>query len=132
MKKWLNTKSIAFWTRASLSVLLFTFISIYTFVQMREILYGVDIKANISDYIESTHISQISGQAKNAIYLTINGREISVDKDGSFTENMALPYGFSIITLVAKDQFGKIIEKTMEVYTTKERSVAYQIKNKDL
>lgn len=99
---------------------------------MHEIFYGINIKANIESYIESTQISKISGQAKNAIYLTINGREIYVDKDGTFTENMALPYGFSIITLVAKDQFGKTIEKTMEVYTTKEKSVAYQIKKKDL
>lgn len=132
MKKWIQTKSIAFWTRTFLSVSLFTVISVYTFIQMHEIFYGINIKANIESYIESTQISKISGQAKNAIYLTINGREIYVDKDGTFTENMALPYGFSIITLVAKDQFGKTIEKTMEVYTTKEKSVAYQIKKKDL
>jgi hypothetical protein len=132
MKNWINKKSIKFWIQTGLSVFLFVTIGVYSFVQMREIFYGVNIKANIEGYAESTHISKISGQAKNAIYFAINGREVFIDKEGAFTENLALPSGFSIVTLTAKDKFGKTIEKTMEIYTAKEKAVAYQVKEKHL
>jgi hypothetical protein len=132
MKKWMNNKNIAFWVRASLSVFLFVTIGVYTFVQMREIFYGVNIKANINTYSENTGVSQISGFAKNAVHFAINGREIYIDKDGSFTDSVALPSGFSIITLTATDQFGKMKEKTMQVYTVNNKSVAYQVTNTNL
>ena len=55
------------------------------------------------------------GKAKNATYISLNGREIFIDKDGNFTENIALLPGLSVITLSAEDKFGHVDEKKLEV-----------------
>ena len=67
----------------------------------------------------------IKGNAKNAIYLSLNGREIFIEKDGAFTEPIALLPGFGVVTLTAQDKFGKTAEKKFEiVYEESAGSVA--------
>lgn len=132
MKDWIRKKSGTFWIKTGLSVFLFLVISVYAFTQMHQIIYGVQIKANIESYSESTHLSRISGTAKNATYLTLNGREISIDKNGVFTEEVALPSGLSVITFEAKDKFENIIEKTLKIYTVNNKAVAYLTNKRNL
>ena len=108
-------------------VLLFVMIGAYAFINMRGILGGINIKANIENNNPSGSLVTIAGNARHATYLTLNGREISVDKDGTFKEKIALPSGLSVITLSAEDQFGKSFEKTMEVYK-KDNSVVALLK----
>jgi hypothetical protein len=60
----------------------------------------------------------------NAIYLSLNGREIYIDKDGTFTEPVALLPGLSVVTLDAQDKFGKTFEKKFEVVYEETTKVA--------
>ena len=91
----------------------FLFIIVFAIFRSSSLIFGVKIKnVNISDnavYKEST--LKITGNAKNAKNLTLNGREISIDKDGNFYETIALLSGYNIITLIAKDKFGHVDEK---------------------
>lgn len=75
---------------------------------------GVKITASINKS-EVSPLVKVLGKAKNATYISLNGREIFIDKDGNFTENIALLPGLSVITLSAEDKFGHVDEKKLEV-----------------
>ena len=60
----------------------------------------------------------ISGIAKHATTVLINGREISTDKTGAFFDGVVLSPGYNIIEISQKDRFGK--EKTKIVHLVAE------------
>lgn len=127
----IKNKSVKFWTISSLSATLLIMICVLTYVNMREVISGVKINAEIKNSDEKS-FSKISGFAKNATLLVLNGREISVDKNGAFNEAIALPDGYSVVTIEAKDQFGKSSKKAFEVYTVNSKSVAVANVNKNI
>jgi hypothetical protein len=59
--------------------------------------------------------AEIIGRADRVNDLTINGRPISLDEQGNFKETLIVFPGVNIITLDAKDQFGRSTEKQIEV-----------------
>jgi hypothetical protein len=86
----------------------FLFIVGFAFFGSHNLVFGVKIKeiniengATVTDSIE-----HITGNAKNAVVLTLNGREISIDKEGNFNETIALSPGYNIVSIEAKDKFG--------------------------
>lgn len=93
--------------------LLFIFIIIYTFFNSRDLILGVKIKnVEIARNAENgINIVKITGNAKNAKSLTLNGREISIDQAGNFSETIVLLVGYNIITIKAVDKFGYSDEK---------------------
>lgn len=107
------TKDIQKSLRVGLIIAFFIFILIYGFYRSYDLMFGVKIKnVNIENgqtYTES--ILTVSGNAKNATKLMLNGREISLDKDGNFSEAIALLLGYNIVGIEAKDKFGHIDEK---------------------
>ncbi len=95
-----------------LSVLLL-FIVVYAFFTSKDLIFGVKItNVNIVDGSKVTdNVLKITGNAKNAVDLTLDGREISVDQKGNFNETIALSPGYNIVSIKAKDKFGKSDEK---------------------
>ena len=95
----------------------FLFIIIFAFLRSYDLIFGVKIRnVNITDgakVVES--VMEIKGNAKNATFLTLNGREISIDKEGNFNETIALLSGYNIINIRAKDKFGYIDEKNYQL-----------------
>ena len=91
----------------------FVLIIVYAFFRSHDLIFGVKIKdVNIIDGAKVTEsITKISGNAKNAVNLTLDGREISVDQEGNFDETFALLKGYNVITITAKDKFGYVDEK---------------------
>lgn len=57
----------------------------------------------------------IRGEAKNISFLNLNGTQIFTDESGKFNEKILLSYGYNIITLEAKDRFGRKTEKSLQV-----------------
>lgn len=93
----------------------FIFILLYAFFRGRALIFGVNIK-NISlengkTYTES--VVNVSGNAKHASKITLNGREIVIDQDGNFHETIALLSGYNIVEIWAQDKFG---HEDKEVY----------------
>ena len=109
-----NTKKIV--QISSLSIF-FLLIFIYAFFISKDLIFGVKIKnVNLVDGGTVTeNIIKISGNAKNATELTLDGREISVDQKGNFNETIALLLGYNIINLKAKDKFGNTDEKNYKL-----------------
>lgn len=105
-----NSKKIL---RNTLIALFFLFILTFGFLRSYNLIFGVKIKnVNIVDgtqYQDAT--LDITGNAKNAKMLTLNGREISISREGDFYETIALLPGYNIITIEAQDKFGNIDKK---------------------
>ena len=100
---------------ASLSAL-FVFIAIYAFFNAKDLIFGVKIKnVNIVNSIDKTNIIKITGNAKNAKNLTLNGREIFIDQNGNFNETLALLLGYNVISIKAEDKFGYTDEKSYQL-----------------
>ena len=102
------------WVGIISCVALFAFIGFFGYEKMSFIFRGVKIQAQIVQDGSST-LATVKGVAEKATHITLNGREIFIDKDGNFSESIAMLPGFSVVTLNAKDKFGKTSQKKFEV-----------------
>ncbi|MFA5932202.1 MAG: hypothetical protein WC793_02385 [Candidatus Paceibacterota bacterium] len=95
----------------------FLLIAIFAFFGSKDLIFGVKIRnVNLVDGSTVTdNIVKLTGNAKNAIELTLDGREISVDQGGNFNETIALLPGYNIINIKAKDKFGYVDEKNYKL-----------------
>lgn len=114
-----NAKKIL---KVALLSIFFIFIAVYAFSRSYDLIFGVEIKnVNITDGARVTEsITEVTGNAKGAVKLTLNGREISLDQSGYFTEKIALLSGYNIINLRAEDKFGYIDEKNYQLIYEKQ------------
>ncbi len=99
--------------RQGLLTILFVFIIFYAFSRSHDLLFGIKIKNITINGTPAETISKaeesmikITGNAKNAVSLLLNGREISIEQTGDFSEAIALLPGYNVISLEAKDKFG--------------------------
>ncbi|MES2023822.1 MAG: hypothetical protein V4439_04005 [Patescibacteria group bacterium] len=97
--------------------LFFVLIIFYAFFTSENLIFGVKIKnVNIVDGAKvENNILEVKGTAKNAVELSLNGRDISVDQGGNFNETIILLSGYNIIDIKAKDKFGNVDEKNYKL-----------------
>lgn len=97
--------------------LFFLFIVAYAFFRSYDLIFGVKItNVNIKDNQSFTeNIQKITGNAENSVFLALNDREISVDEEGNFNEDIILALGYNIINIKAKDKFGHVDEKNYKL-----------------
>jgi hypothetical protein len=69
--------------------------------------------ANYSAF--STSTTTIIGVAKRVQDITLDGRPITIDDKGNFSETILLMPGYNIETIAAHDQFGHTTEKRLEL-----------------
>ena len=98
-------------------VVFFILIVVYAFFVSKDLIFGIKIKEVnlINGATAKESVLKITGNARNAINLTLNGREISVDQEGNFNETIALLLGYNIISIRAQDKFGYIDEKNYQI-----------------
>lgn len=58
----------------------------------------------------------VSGVARNTEALFLNGGPLLIDQDGRFSKELLLPSGGAILTLTARDRFGRTEQKQRTVY----------------
>ncbi len=92
-------------------------LGIYAYLQSREYLRGpiLIIEEPTNGAMSTTSLLAVRGSARNVSFLTLNGRPIFTDELGRFKESLLLPEGYSIMTLEAKDRFGHIVQKRLEL-----------------
>jgi hypothetical protein len=112
----MNTNAKKIVKIAGLTVFFILIIGYALFVS-KDIILGVKIKnVNLTDdAVVTESVLKITGTAKNAINLTLDGREISVDQQGNFDETVALLLGYNIINIRAQDKFGYVDEKNYKI-----------------
>src|SRR4051812_6727059 len=90
-------------------IIFFLIIIIYAFFRSHDLIFGVkikDVSMNGQPIVSGTKVTnnilELNGNAKNAVHVILDGREISVDQQGNFHETIALLAGYNIITIQAE------------------------------
>lgn len=58
----------------------------------------------------------VSGSARNIAFLTINGRPAFTNEEGRFTERISPPPGYTVLTVVGRDRFGRERSESVAVH----------------
>jgi hypothetical protein len=66
------------------------------------------------DVVASTTF-QVLGTVKRARVITLQGRPITIDTDGSFMETLVASPPYTILVFTATDSYGKTVTKTIRV-----------------
>ncbi len=97
---------------------LVSFLIFYTLWQARLLIIGPVIDfTDDQPPTQTERVVEISGQAKNIVRITLNGRDIFTDTNGNFTEALVLESGYTIATIEGTDRYGRT--------ATYERSFVY-------
>ena len=84
---------------------------ISTFAIWRSLDYARGPSVTITEPINGSSISansvMIKGVVERAKNMLLNGNEINIDEKGDFSETIIVFPGINLITLTAKDQFGR-------------------------
>jgi hypothetical protein len=90
----------------------------YGFFNARNIIMGptLEIFSPAKDLETNHNPIEIIGQVKNATFVSLNEKPISIDTEGFFEEKLLLSSGFNTIQLRAKDRFKNEIVKSIKVY----------------
>ena len=89
----------------------------YGALEARNIAMGpiVYMREPADGYAATTSLITIIGNAKNISFITLDGGQIFTDEEGNFSEDRILSSGYNVITIIAKDKFGKETEKTLHI-----------------
>lgn len=113
-----RTTSIKKFLKLGLLIGLFSFITIYSIFQTKALAKGVGLTLSGIDDGEmfEAGVLTISGKAVHAKHVSINDKELPVDEEEQFFEELVLSPGYNIITVKAEDKFSKITKNTYHVY----------------
>ena len=114
MKNNIKNKNMKWWLGIISCLCLFLVIMVFSYEKMNFMWKGIRIEASILEK-DGSSVSEVKGVASKAIHLSINGREIFINKEGEFKESIALLPGFSVVTIEARDKFGKNVLKKFQV-----------------
>ena len=97
--------------------LLFVIIIGYGIWKGRDLLFGIKLTVSGIENNQTTKnpIINLTGVAYHAISITINERTVSIEQNGDWHDTIALLNGYNIITISAKDKFGRTISKTYTI-----------------
>ena len=113
-----SSKALAL--RISIVVGVFILILGYGLFQARNIIAGPEITITTPQNGASVNdpLVVVSGIATNINSITMNDRQIFIDKQGNFSEKLLAPEGYTIIKVAAQDKFGRRIERRIELNYT--------------
>ncbi len=89
----------------------------YSYFQARNLIKGpqVSITSPSNGTTLGNPMVTVSGTAKNISFITLNNRQIFVDDNGNFKEDVLLSPGYNTWELQAKDKFGRVVTKNIEL-----------------
>jgi hypothetical protein len=98
-------------------LILFLLFIAYSLFQGRFVILGpsIHITSPKDGARLDTQVYTLTGVAKNIAYISLNDRQIFVDPEGNFSEKLIAARGLSIITVRARDRFGRQKEQTVRV-----------------
>lgn len=100
-------------------ILIFLFILLitYSLYQARALLTGprIWVEKPKDGYSVSDPLVIVEGQSKNIAWISLNDRQIFTDEEGRWREKLLVSPGLSIISIKARDRFGRETEKNVRV-----------------
>lgn len=110
-----------------LGIILIIFI-VYLAFQLKGFVFGADViifSPRDGEHSTSSHVI-VRGRALGISFLTLDGRTIFTDDKGFFEEELILPYGLNIISVIGKGKFGREFREERTVYVTGKLKIKYQ------
>jgi hypothetical protein len=100
---------------AILVVIIFTVA--YSIYQSRNLIKGPQISLMTPETGSTlaNPLVAIKGVAENISFISLNDRQIFVDNEGNFSEELLLSPGYNLWEIEAKDKFGRIVSKKIEL-----------------
>jgi hypothetical protein len=100
-------------------VALLLVVVVYALFRTKDLIFGGGLTLKgISESEHGTEVLTLSGIAKQAKELSINGRAIPTELSGAFTDTLILVPGYNVVSIRSKDLFGHVVEKTFATYYT--------------
>ena len=101
--------AISFSPRRWLLTLLGVLFVGYVLFQARFLILGpqVWIETPQDGQALSSRVVIVSGEARNAAWISLNGSQIFTDEKGFWSEKLIAPEGTSIMTVRVRDRFGR-------------------------
>ncbi|OGZ06462.1 MAG: hypothetical protein A2845_06100 [Candidatus Lloydbacteria bacterium RIFCSPHIGHO2_01_FULL_49_22] len=92
-------------------------IVLYAYYQSRSIIAGplISLSEPENNMTSTTSLIMVRGVATRAKEITLQGRQIFIDLDGRFAEQLLLSPGYNIIELTARDTQGRQMIKDLEL-----------------
>ncbi len=108
------TKFILKWITIGIAIIV---IITYSFFASRDLLMGpqINIISPENGSVVTEPLVVIHGTTKNINSISLNDRPIFIDQEGRFGEQLLLAPGYTILTLRAKDRFGREVVKRLEL-----------------
>ena len=103
--------------KQTLIIVFFLMLVSYSLFQARFIILGPSLKVYYpqNGTALTSPVVTITGKASNIAFISLNDRPIYVDQNGNWSEKLIAPKGLSIMTVRARDRFGRKTEKQIEV-----------------
>ena len=76
---------------------------------------GISIEVPTNGETASSSLIEIAGVAKNISSLSLNDQAMFVDEEGHFSEHILLSYGYNVVSVKAKDRFGRERARVLEI-----------------
>jgi hypothetical protein len=99
----------------AISIGLFIIVA-YTILAAFPFLQGPLLSLNPVETVEG--VTRISGHTSRVSYLSINGLPVALSEDGNFSVERAYPTGYTAVTVLATDRFGRTLTKDLTFVTT--------------
>ena len=81
---------------------------VYVLFQARFLIIGPVVRLTTETRpVYNDRIIEIVGQAENITDITLNGRPIYTNESGAFSEKLVLENGYTIMTIRARDRYGR-------------------------
>lgn len=99
-------------------ILFFLLIIGYSLFQARFLILGPRISIDYppDGARAENELVLVQGRAQNAAWLSLNGRQIFTNEEGYWKEKLLLPQGLSIMTVTARDRFGRETEEKIRIF----------------
>ncbi len=96
----------------------------YGLFQAHKLLSGpiIELDSPHTGVTVSSNLLEIKGTSLNTSFISLNDRPIYMDEQGHFTEKLPLYPGYNIINIKAKDRFGSLVSKNIEIVYNEQKS----------
>lgn len=103
--------------RSLVLIALFVLLVFYALYEARALISGPYIKINQPQdgSMVASPLVIVEGESSNISWISLNGRQIFTDNDGRWSEKLLVSPGLSIISLYARDRFGRETEEEIQV-----------------
>ncbi len=100
-----------------LLIILFILLTAYSLYQARFLILGPQIwitNPQDGQTVESPLVI-MEGRSRNIAWISLNDRQIFTDEEGVWSEKLIVSSGISIMTVKARDRFGRETEKSIQI-----------------